>query len=90
MMRKLDVMEFVDDLRESTGARVNLGLNAFYTPPPPLFDPEGEGFRLRIDPSILSADEENRIREFAVRRGFTAEDTWSDWGRYIKIWRKKL
>ncbi len=85
MMRKLDVMEFVDDLRESTGARVDLGLNAFAVPPSPALGEQGEGFRLRIDPSCLSEEDEDRIRGFAERRGFAAEDFWNDWGRYLKI-----
>ena len=90
MMRKLDVMEFVEELRESTGARLNLGLNVFATPPSPFPDIEGEGYRLRIDPTVLSSEDEDRIRDFAERRGLMTEDYWNDWGRYLTIWKKKV
>ncbi len=89
MMRKLDVIEFVEDLRDSTGARLNLNLNVFATPPPPYPDIESDGYKLRIDPTVLSSEDEERIRDFAERRGLTTEDYWNDWGRYLTIWKKK-
>ncbi len=46
---------------------------------------EEERFRLRIDPSCLTEEDEDRIKGFAERRGFTAEDIWNDWGWYLKI-----
>jgi hypothetical protein len=89
MMRKLDVIDFVEDLRESTGAQLNLGLNVFPTPPTPFLDSESDGYKLRIDPSALNSEDEDKIRDFAERRGLTTEDYWNDWGRYLTIRKKK-
>lgn len=84
-MLKSEVLEFVTELTESTGLPVYLGLNAFITPPPPLFDPDGEGYRVKIDPTAFTFEEEDKIKNFAEKKGLIIEDYWNDWGRYLKI-----
>jgi len=88
MYRESDVLEFVRELSESTGLRVYLGLNVFVTPPPPLFDQDGEGYRVKVDPTAFTFEEEDKIKRFAEMRGLVIEDYWNDWGRYLKIWKR--
>lgn len=82
-------MRFVEDMKNNTEVNVVAGINVFLTPPPPLYDKEGEGFRITIDPSGLTDADEDKITNYVGSKGFTVDDVWSDLGRYIKVWKRK-
>ena len=89
MMTRGDAMRFVEDMKNKVEVNVVAGINVFLTPPSPLYDKEGEGFRIIIDPSALSEVDEDKVTHYATLKGFTAEEVWTDLGRYIKVWKRK-
>ena len=80
MTQELDVIDFIGEMSQATGVNIAVGVNA-YTENPDTFS----SYVVLVDPSSLSDEDESRLFEYSERRGFRVVDSWSDWGRFIKI-----
>jgi hypothetical protein len=85
MIQEIDALDFIGELSQSTGVMMAVGVNACIENPDP-----GVQFRVLIDPSSFSDGDESKLEAYAERRGLEISDEWSDWGRFIKIFKPRL
>ena len=80
MIQELDALEFVGGMSQDTGVNISIGVNAYIENPDPF-----SSYVVLIDPSSLSDEDESKLFEYSERKGFRVVETWSDWGRFLKI-----
>ena len=80
MIQELEALDFISEMSQATGVNLAIGLNAY------IDDPDHfSSFKVLIDPSSLSDEDESRLEAYAERRGLRVTEAWSDWGRLLKI-----
>jgi hypothetical protein len=84
MTQELDAIDFIGDLSKSTGVNIAVGMNAFLEQPD-----QTNQFKLLIDPSSLSGEDEAKIERYAESRRLSIHDCWSDWGRFLRVSKPK-
>jgi hypothetical protein len=85
MIPEAEAVEFVNEMSQSTGVLVSLGVNAYYVSPEPK-----SAFVLLIDPSYLDGAAESRLEKYAERKGLRVDEEWNDWGRFLKFTKRGL
>ncbi len=80
MIPEAEAVEFIDTMSRKTGILLSIGLNAYYAQPDP-----GHVFNLYIDPTSLDEDSESTLEHYVEKLNYTIEETWNDWGRFLKI-----
>ena len=80
MTKEVDAMDFVGEMSQATGVSLAIGVNVYSEDPDPF-----SSCMVLVDPSSLNDEDVSKLFEYSERKGFRVVETWSDWGRFLKI-----
>ena len=80
MIPEAEALGFISEMSQSTGVKLSIGLNTYIDEPDHL-----SSYKILIDPSSLSDEDESRLEAYAERSDLVVTETWNDWGRFLRI-----
>ena len=80
MIEEAEALNLISEMGQSTGVNLSIGLNAYIDEPDHF-----SSYKILIDPSSLSDEDESKLEAYAERKGLTVTEEWSDWGRFLRI-----